>query len=155
MSELIYDLRTFEGLDTYVLYELGSLRQAVFVVEQNCPYQDLDGKDLKSHHLIAYSSKERKEIVAYCRIVPPNLSYENQVSIGRVLTPLHLRKFGYGKALVTEAIKTCQQLYPNTTIRISAQSYLLRFYQELGFIATEISYLEDDIPHTEMYYPVV
>lgn len=154
MSELIYDLRTFGDLDTYVLYELGSLRQAVFVVEQNCPYQDLDGKDLKAHHLMAYADTEKKEIVAYCRLLPPNVSYPNESSIGRVLTPLHLRKFGYGKALVKEAIEACLRLYPNTTIRISAQTYLLKFYQDLGFIATEISYLEDDIPHTEMYYPI-
>ena len=154
MLSLIHDLKTFAELDTYVLYELGSLRQAVLVVEQNCPYQDLDGKDLHSHHLMAYTSSERKEIVAYCRIVPPGLSYENEVSIGRVLTPLHLRKMGYGKILVQEAIKSCQKLYPNTSIRISAQTYLLKFYQDLGFIATDIAYLEDNIPHTEMYYPI-
>jgi ElaA protein len=155
MQELIFDLKTFAQMDTRLLYEMGRLRQEVFIIEQECPYLDFDGRDYNAHHIFGYENETREEIAAYCRILPPKMNYDAQACIGRVVTPTKLRGRDYGRKLMREAVAACLRLYPATEIRISAQSRLVKFYQELGFVATTKEYLEDNIPHTEMYYPIV
>ena len=123
-----------------------ALRAQVFVVEQNCAYQDPDGKDVLSYHLLMESGEE---LVAYARLVPPGVSY-TEAAIGRVVTSQTVRGKGWGKALMEIAIAQTQKKFEVNEICISAQSYLLKFYQELGFVAEGEEYLEDDIPHWKM-----
>jgi ElaA protein len=123
-----------------------ALRAQVFVVEQNCAYQDPDGKDLVSYHLLMESGEE---LVAYARLVPPGVSFD-EASIGRVVTSKTVRGNGWGKALMDVAIAQTQKKFEVQEICISAQSYLLKFYSDLGFEAEGEEYLEDDIPHRKM-----
>ncbi|HRD06264.1 MAG TPA: GNAT family N-acetyltransferase [Saprospiraceae bacterium] len=139
---------TFNDLSAQKLYALLQLRIEVFVVEQNCPYQDLDGKDPFCMHMWFESPEGRIE--AYCRILPPDLSYKGYASIGRVITSLEVRGKGAGKKLMVAAISLTRQLYPDMPIKISAQCYALPFYEALGFVAIGEEYLEDDIPHKAM-----
>lgn len=138
----------FEELSLRELYEIGRLRQEVFVLEQNCPYVDFDGKDLYCYHLMGFDENNR--LVAYSRIVPKGVSYEDYISIGRVITSGLVRKSGLGRILMHESISVCEKLFGKSDIKISAQTYLLNFYESLGFVSTGKEYLEDDIPHTEM-----
>ncbi len=135
--------KPFNELSTIELYEILYLRQEVFIVEQNCPYQDCDRKDFNSLHLMGWS--EKCELLAYSRIVEPGISYD-EVSIGRVITKPGYRKFGFGKLLIEESIKVIEMHYGKVPIRIGAQSYLLKFYAAFGFETME-PYLEDGIPH--------
>lgn len=123
-----------------------ALRAQVFVVEQNCAYQDPDGKDVVSYHLLMESGEE---LVAYARLVPPGVSYA-EAAIGRVVTSQTVRGKGWGKALMEIAIAQIQKKFEVNEICISAQSYLLKFYNDLGFAAEGEEYLEDDIPHWKM-----
>lgn len=140
-------VKTYEELSKEELYNLLQLRIEVFVIEQDCPYQDVDGKDQKSIHV--WTNNEEGKPTAYLRIVAPGVSYSNP-SIGRVLTKETERKGGLGRKLMEEGIRVCKKHYPNKTIRISAQEYLLDFYTSLGFVKVGDMYLEDDIPHIEM-----
>ena len=141
-----WQLHTFNELTTLDLYNILQLRNAVFIVEQQCTYQDIDNKDLKALHLIY---KTENDIIAYCRLLPPGLSYE-QSSIGRVLTKASYRSKGIGKTLMQQAIRHCQTLWPKYDIVISAQLYLKGFYRNLEFKTLGQPYLEDDIPHVKM-----
>ena len=141
----------FDELSAEQLYELLHLRATVFIVEQQCVYQDLDNKDQQSLHVLGYHAEN---LVAYARILPPGLSYE-EASIGRVVTSPQARKHGFGKALMREAILLCRHRYDGAWIRISAQTYLLAFYSELGFETVGDPYLEDGIPHVEMILKTV
>jgi ElaA protein len=123
-----------------------ALRAEVFVVEQNCAYQDPDGKDVVSYHILMESGEE---LVAYARLLPPGVSYP-EASIGRVVSSPRVRGLGWGKALMEVAIAQTQKQFGTNEICISAQSYLLKFYQDLGFVAEGEEYLEDDIPHFKM-----
>jgi ElaA protein len=123
-----------------------ALRAQVFVVEQNCAYQDPDGKDVVSYHLLMESGEE---LVAYARLVPPGVSYA-EAAIGRVVTSQTVRGKGWGKSLMEIAIAQIQKKFEVNEICISAQSYLLKFYSDLGFVAEGEEYLEDDIPHWKM-----
>jgi ElaA protein len=138
----------FEELSLKELYEIGRLRQEVFVLEQNCPYVDFDGKDYFCYHLMGMD--DLGKLVAYSRIVPKGVSYEDYISIGRVITSGLVRKSGLGRILMQESISACEKLFGKSDIKISAQTYLLKFYQSLDFESTGKEYLEDDIPHTEM-----
>jgi ElaA protein len=148
MSTLTWTLKFFDDLSLHQLYALGHFRQVVFVVEQDCPYVDFDNKDQKCWHL--WAADETGELVAYTRIIPPGISYE-EVSIGRVITSQKVRGQGVGKKLMERSIDACAAIFGRVPVRISAQSYLLKFYTELGFENTGKSYLEDGIPHNEMY----
>ncbi len=123
-----------------------ALRAQVFVVEQNCPYQDPDGKDVVSYHILMESGEE---LVAYARLVPPGVSY-SEAAIGRVVTSSSVRGMGWGKELMQIAIEQTQKKFGVNQICISAQSYLLQFYQSFGFVAEGEEYLEDEIPHRKM-----
>lgn len=138
----------FDELTPRLLYEILALRQEVFVVEQNCPYQDCDGKDLNSFHLMGRN--ESGKLVCYTRLLPVGLAYEGYCSIGRVVSSPSARGTGAGKTLMEKSIATCRQLFGNQPIKIGAQSYLLKFYESFGFVSTGEEYLEDGIPHTKM-----
>ena len=139
-------IKAFKELSVHELYAAMRLRQEVFIVEQNCPYLDADGKDLKSYHLMGYLNNE---LVAYSRIVPPGVSYE-EVSIGRVVTATEHRKMAYGVQLMNESIRQIDKAYGPVPIRIGAQLYLKRFYESFGFAQQGEPYLEDGIPHIIM-----
>jgi ElaA protein len=141
-----WKLCNFDELNKQELYQLLQLRAEIFVVEQNCPYQDLDGKDQEAFHLMAF---EDEQMIAYSRILKPGLSYINESSIGRVIVRKTSRGSGLGKALMQRSIDICKMHFPGT-IKISAQEYLERFYVELGFTASHERYLEDGIPHVAM-----
>lgn len=141
-------LKDFPELTAQELYDMMVLRQEVFVVEQNCPYLDADGKDLKAYHLLGWDAKDK--LVAYARIVKPGVSY-NEASLGRIVTSPIVRRTGIGKLLMFESIRQVEKLYGKIPLRISAQSYLLPFYSEFGFRPVGEEYLEDDIPHTQMF----
>lgn len=140
-------IRHINELTSEELYKLIKLRIDVFVVEQACPYEECDNKDLESVHIYI---KENEDIVAYLRVLPPGLSYE-EASIGRVLVNPQYRGNGFGRQIMNEGINYCKTCYPNN-IKISAQAYLENFYESLGFIKVSNIYLEDKIPHIDMIY---
>ncbi len=142
---------SFSELPTDLLYTIMQMREKVFVVEQNCPYLDADGKDLNSYHFLLFYENE---IVGYQRLLPPGVSYEKYASIGRVLTPIEFRGKNYGREMISRGIKACLELFDNHSIKISAQSRLNKLYSEFGFEETGEHYLEDDIPHSAMIYAV-
>ncbi|MCA0958679.1 GNAT family N-acetyltransferase [Muricauda ruestringensis] len=139
-------IKTFNQLTTEELYQILRLRSEVFVVEQDCVYQDVDNKDQKALHIIG---TKNGEIVAYTRIFKPGDYFDN-VSIGRVVVSQDQRKYGLGKQIMQASLAAIDQRFPNQPIEISAQSYLLKFYMELGFKVTGEEYLEDGIPHRRM-----
>lgn len=142
-------LKKFEDLTPHELYAIMQLRNEVFVVEQNCAYQDADNKDLHSFHLMGW--KDNK-LVAYTRLLPPGLSYP-EPSIGRVVTSPSVRKEGYGRELMKTSIDNIYNLFGHQPVRIGAQLYLKNFYASLGFQQTRDVYLEDGIEHIEMILP--
>lgn len=137
----------FDDLSNKDLYWILQLRSEVFVLEQQCLYQDMDNKDLKSWHLMG--KNEEGELVAYARLLPPGLSYV-EPSIGRVITSPKVRKTGVGKELMREAMMNCYELFGDKNIKIGAQLYLKKFYESFGFEVSGPAYLEDDIEHVEM-----
>lgn len=145
---LKWRIKSFDELTVKELFEVYYLRQEVFVVEQDCPYQDADNKDLKSYHLMGY---EQGELVAYLRVVEPGVSYK-EVSIGRVVTKESARRKGIGSLLMNKGREEIEEIYGSVPIRISAQKYLKAFYESLGYNFTGKEYLEDNIPHLEMLY---
>lgn len=143
---ITWKIKAFDELTAHELYALLRLRTEVFVVEQNCVFQDMDNKDQASHHLLGWRGEE---LVAYTRIVPPGLSYD-EPSIGRVVTSPVARGGGIGKLLMEESIGHVYHLYGRQPIRIGAQFYLKKFYESLGFLQTSEIYDEDGIDHIEM-----
>lgn len=142
-----FSYKSFQELTTVELYAILALRAEVFVVEQDCPYQDLDGKDKDSFHALGYINNE---LVAYARVLAKGISYTNYVSIGRIVTAALIRGKNHGHALVDFSISLCEAEFLNQPIKISAQSHLEKFYNQHGFIATGEAYLEDNIPHIGM-----
>lgn len=143
---LTWKFVAFEELSLDELYAIIKLRNEVFVVEQNCVYQDADNKDQMSFHL---SGWHNETLVAYCRILPPGISFK-EASIGRVVTSPPYRNTGCGKELMKMAIEKTLQQFNCKTIVIGAQLYLNKFYNALGFTQISEPYLEDDIPHIKM-----
>ena len=144
----------FAELAPRELHDLFQVRAAVFVVEQNCVFQDLDGADPDCWHLLGYSPSPsgEGELVAYCRLVPAGLKFP-EPSIGRVVTMPSARGTGCGRSLVREALARADRLWPDRPIRIGAQRYLERFYGDFGFVAASAPYDEDGIVHIEMLRP--
>ena len=138
----------FKDLTTKELYQILQLRNEVFIVEQNCPFQDLDDKDFKCFHLIGFDTDSQK-VMAYTRIVPAGVSY-TEASIGRVVTSSRARGEGIGKVLMEKSIQLLEELYGGVSIRIGAQYYLKKFYESFGFQAFGEIYLEDGIEHILM-----
>lgn len=147
-APLTFLILPFAELTVWQLYDIMALRQEVFVVEQNCPYLDADGKDLHSWHLLGLDAEGR--LAAYARILPPGLAYEGYASIGRVVSSPNRRGQSLGKQLIAAALSACRRLFGDTPIQIGAQYYLLTFYQAFGFVETGDTYLEDGIPHIHM-----
>lgn len=139
-------VKTFDELTTSELYQLLRLRSEVFVVEQDCVYQDVDNKDQKALHVLG---KKNGELAAYTRIFKPGDYFEN-TSIGRVVVAQDQRKYGLGKQIMQASLAVIEEKFPKQPIEISAQSYILKFYTELGFQAFGEEYLEDGIPHKRM-----
>ncbi|WP_178991394.1 GNAT family N-acetyltransferase [Winogradskyella schleiferi] len=139
-------VKTFQELTLQQLYDLLQLRSEVFVVEQDCVYQDVDGKDQKALHVLGYSGQK---LVAYTRLFKPG-DYFEKASIGRVVVRSHERKFKYGNTIMNASIEAIKTHYNETEIKISAQCYLKKFYNNLGFIEVGEAYLEDGIPHISM-----
>ena len=147
------EIKTFDQLTAAELYEILQLRSEVFVVEQDCVYQDIDGSDDKALHLIG---KKSGRIAAYTRCFAAGI-YFKEASIGRVVVEKSQRKFGYGNDVMKASIEAIENTYGATTIKLSAQTYLIPFYESHGFIAVGEEYLEDGIPHIGMVresYPV-
>lgn len=140
--------KPFSGLLVSELYEILKLRNTVFVVEQQCVYQDTDDKDQKALHLCGYVDGR---LAVYARLLPPGASY-TEASIGRVVADPDFRRLKLGKALMQAAIEKTLSAFNVSSIRISAQCYLREFYNSLGFEQVSEPYLEDDIPHIEMVY---
>ncbi len=128
------------------------VRQAVFIVEQTCIYQDADALDRLAWHLIGYDPGSEGDVLAYARVNPPGDRFA-EASIGRVLTAPAARRLGLGEVVVTRCISWCRQQYPSVAIKISAQTYLLKFYGGLGFSIVGKPYDEDGIEHIDMRLP--
>lgn len=139
-------LKSFDKLAVNELYAILRLRTEVFVVEQNCVFQDMDNKDQQCHHLMGWNDNL---LAAYTRLVPPGVSYE-QASIGRVVTSPLARGGGLGKTLMEKSIEELTNLYGPGIIKIGAQLYLKKFYQSLGFSQIGDIYDEDGIDHIHM-----
>lgn len=136
----------FSELSIHELYAVLQLRSIVFVVEQNCPYLDTDDKDQDAWHLLGW---QEKQLVAYTRLLPPGLAFE-EPSIGRVVTAPRIRRTGIGRVLMQKSIDHCHTLFGKIPIQIGAQQYLESFYGSLGFEISGSPYLEDGIPHIHM-----
>ncbi|MDD0845218.1 GNAT family N-acetyltransferase [Pseudomonas sp. Gutcm_11s] len=135
-------------LDKHELYALLALRTRVFVVEQNCPYQEVDGQDLLGDtcHLLAWHGDQ---LVAYLRLLDPQ-RHEGEVVIGRVVIASEARGSGLGHELMERALQACAERWPGLPVYLSAQAHLQRYYARYGFAAVTDEYLEDDIPHIGM-----
>jgi ElaA protein len=138
--------KLFSELTTEELYNVLQLRSEVFVVEQDCVYQDIDYKDQKALHVLGYANKT---LVAYTRIFKPG-DYFKEASIGRVLVKENERQHKYGYDIMNASIQAVKHYYNETTIKISAQTYLKKFYNNLGFNEVGKEYLEDGISHVAM-----
>ncbi len=140
-------LKKWNELTIEELYEILALRENIFIVEQNCPYNDLDYKDQNSLHLFY---KEDNEIIAYLRLLPLGISYEKSPSIGRVITKVNARRRGLSRKLIKYGINYIFNNMNGNSIEISGQKYLRKFYESLGFRVEGDEYLEDNIPHYHM-----
>ncbi|AJP57056.1 GNAT family N-acetyltransferase [Pandoraea vervacti] len=144
--------KTFDELGSALLYRILAARNAVFVVEQQCPYQDIDGRDLHSLHLVAQVAAHASsvpQIAAYLRLLPPGLAYE-EASIGRVITASSHRGTGLGRELLARAVAIAEVQWPHVALRIGAQAHLEAFYGSFGFVKASEPYDEDGILHIEM-----
>ncbi|HUH48642.1 MAG TPA: GNAT family N-acetyltransferase [Mycoplana sp.] len=143
------DVRRMDAFSAVELYALLKLRVDVFVVEQECPYPDLDGRDIDALHLRLLSGAD---LIAAARILPPNKT-NDPARIGRVVVSPAYRGKRLGEAVMQEAIAACEQRFPQAQIALSAQSHLKRFYESFGFSPVSEEYLEDGIPHIDMVRP--
>lgn len=144
---ILWKVKDFKDISRDELYAILKVRQEVFVVEQEAAYLDADDTDQKALHIWAEMDDK---VVAYCRVFNKGIKYD-ETSIGRVLTHPDYRKLKLGRTLVGYAVDVIENRYKTSEIRISAQDYLIDFYGSFGFIATDKRYLEDNLPHTEMY----
>lgn len=143
-----YKIRTFDELSNKELYSILRLRSEIFVVEQNCVYQDLDNKDLDGYHLMAI---ENGELIGYLRILNKGVSYK-EASIGRVVVKKEYRRKKLGLEIINKGIDFIINTLQEKEVRISAQVYAKNLYEKAGFVEVSEEYLEDDIPHVEMLY---
>ena len=141
-------LSRFSELDGESVYAMLALRQRVFVVEQQCAYQDADGLDTAAWHLLGWAGSPA-EVIAYARIFEPGIRYA-EGSIGRIVTAPGVRQRGIGRVLMKEAMRRCAELFPGGVIRLGAQMRLEKFYEEFGFASVSKPYEEDGILHVEM-----
>lgn len=147
-QEVRWLVQNFGEISSHHFYSILAARVAVFVVEQDCPYQDIDGLDFDAIHVTARGGDDA--VLAYARILPPATRFA-EPSIGRVLTAKPVRGTGLGRALMHNSLVAAEKVFPGQPLRISAQQYLERFYAELGFKTVRGPYPEDGIPHLEMF----
>lgn len=146
---ITWEIISYKDLTLNQFHDIIQLRIDVFVVEQDCPYPELDGKDKKAFHV--FGLNDEGETIAVARLLPKGISYK-EISIGRVATAKKVRHEKIGIELMETSMEFIKTNYPNEPVRISAQSYLVKFYEKFGFKSTGKTYLEDNIPHTEMLY---
>lgn len=147
---MTWQWQTFEELGVHTLYQLLQLRQRVFVLEQQCLYQDIDDQDVNAMHLLGWREVDgRRQLAACLRVLAPGAKYV-EMSLGRVLTAPEARTSGAGKLLLAEGIARAVRQHPGHAIRIGAQQYLERFYQSFGFVTVSAPYDEDGIQHIDM-----
>ena len=145
-NKLNFIWRSFDSISKDELYDVLSLRQRVFIIEQDCFYEDLDYSDQDANHLLLYQDNK---LIGYSRVFPPGIKYY-AASIGRIVTDLDYRGKGYGKIITQESIQFLKNNFPESDISISAQYRLVDFYENLGFEREGKIYLEDDIDHIKM-----
>jgi ElaA protein len=144
--DINWQLKKFDELSLHELYAILQLRNEVFAIEQNCVYPDLDNKDQPALHFMGWNNDK---LIAYTRIIPPGKAYP-EPSIGRVVTSATVRGEGIGKLLMEKSIEHIYHLFGTIPIKISAQLYLKKFYEDFGFLASGDAYPEDGIDHIEM-----
>lgn len=144
--EIRWYLKAFNDLSLDELYKVLQLRNEVFIVEQNCHYQDMDNADQKALHLLGFQGEQ---LAAYTRLFEPGIKFD-LASIGRVITAKFARGAGIGRTLMEKSIQAVEENWGKVPIKIGAQLYLKKFYESLGFIQCSEMYLEDQIPHIEM-----
>ena len=147
MEKIKWETKAFNDLSVNEYWGILHLRTEIFVVEQDCPYQEVDEKDRKSFHL--FGTNENGDVIATSRIVLPGVSYD-EISIGRVALKKEYRGKGIADEMMLETFKFIESEFGNIPIRISAQQYLINFYGKHGFSQIGEMYLEDNIPHVEM-----
>lgn len=154
MQDIQWQTLTFSQLSTAQLYQMLQLRIEVFVVEQTCYYQDLDGKDTQAEtqHVMGFRDGQ---LIAYARILAPDVSYPGKASIGRVIVAESARGINLGDRLIEQCLACCRHNWPNIDIKISAQQHLQSYYQKHGFVTVSEMYLEDDIPHVAMCATII
>jgi ElaA protein len=143
-----WKIKKFNELTTLELYDILKAREEIFVVEQDCPYHDIDSNDEEAVHIFL---EDEGRVVCYLRVLNKGVRYD-EACIGRIITRPEYRRKGYGDTLVQKAIDYVEDVMKETQIRISAQAYLGKFYGDLGFVRTSEVYLEDGIDHYEMLY---
>jgi len=143
---MVLEIKTFDELETRELYQILQLRSEVFVVEQNCVYQDMDDKDYSALHIIGIRNNG---VMAYTRVFKPG-DYFKEASIGRVVVKKAERGYGYASHIMEYSLKAISDRFGPVPVRISAQKYLMDFYNSLGFVKKGNEYLEDGIPHIAM-----
>ncbi len=148
--DIDWEVAEFRALTTEKIYEILKSRSEVFVVEQKCVYQDIDGSDRNSLHVIGWGKPNI--VAAYLRLIPPGEA-QGKPALGRILTTAPYRGMGLGQKLVEIGITQAKQKYPGRAIKISAQLYLEKFYRNFGFVKTSEPYEEDGIPHIDMLLP--
>ncbi|MBC6994692.1 GNAT family N-acetyltransferase [Neolewinella lacunae] len=148
--QLTWKSLPFAQLDTQQLYQIIQLRIEVFVVEQNCPYQDLDDKDFQAIHLLGLAEDGR--LAAYTRLLPKGVSYPAYASIGRVITAPFARGKGLGRPLMEQSLRLLFANFGHQPVKISAQAHLQEYYGSVGFVGVGDLYDEDGIPHRAMVY---
>ncbi|GHA38741.1 ElaA protein [Salinimicrobium marinum] len=146
IQELDLKIKSFSELHISELYDLLQLRSEVFVVEQDCVYLDIDGKDGKALHVMGFRNGE---LVAYTRCFAPGIYFE-EAAIGRVVVKANSRKENYGHEILRASVKAIEEEYDTAVIKLSAQTYLVNFYESHGFQQIGKGYLEDGIPHIAM-----
>jgi ElaA protein len=139
-------VKTYDSLSLTELHDLLQLRSEVFVVEQDCVYQDIDGKDIKALHVLGYA---KKTLAAYTRCFSPGV-YFKEAAIGRVVVRKDFRGKDFGHLIMEASLKAISDHFGTGNIKLSAQTYLIDFYKTHGFVSTGEEYLEDGIPHIAM-----
>lgn len=145
-----WTFKAFNEIDIHELYAIMALRGEVFVVEQDCPYQDADGLDQSSYHLCVWDGST---LAAYLRVLPANTRFQ-EVSIGRIIVKSDYRGRSLGKEIVAKAISSVKNRFGSVPIKISAQCYLAKFYENIGFVVSGEAYEEDGIPHINMTHNI-
>jgi len=147
VKSLSWSVKSFEALSKKELHDLLQLRVNIFVVEQDCPYPEIDGKDPECYHVMGKSQDD--SMIAVARIAPAGIIYD-EISIGRVVTRKSFRRKGLGVALMQHSILFCKENLEGKSIKIAAQKYLEKFYSDLGFKTISDVYLWDGIEHVDM-----